>query len=91
MTGEVTLRGKVLEIGGIKEKVLAAHRVGIKNVILPKDNEKDLDDIPKEIKKELRFIFVEYMKDVLKAAFKFPKAPKEEKIESRNLTTGHYA
>jgi ATP-dependent Lon protease len=91
MTGEVTLRGKVLEIGGVKEKVLAAHRAGIKNVILPKDNEKDLDDVPAEIKKELKFIFVEHMEDVLKAALIFPKTPREEKIRPRNLIAGHYA
>ena len=85
MTGELTLRGKVLEIVGIKEKVLAAHRAGIKNLILPKDNEKDLDDVPKEIKKEVNFIFVEHMNDVLKAALKWPKAGKEEKFQPRNL------
>lgn len=72
MTGEVTLRGKVLEIGGIKEKVLAAHRAGIKNVILPKDNKKDLEDIPQEIEKDMKFIFVEHMKDVFDAALKWP-------------------
>ncbi len=86
MTGEVTLRGKVLGIGGIKEKVLAAHRAGIKNVILPKDNEKDLDEVPKEIKKDLKFIFAEQMGDVLKAALKWSKQSKEQKsIEPKSL------
>ena len=85
MTGEVTLRGKVLEIGGIKEKILAAHRAGIKNIILPKDNEKDLDDVPKEIKKEVDFTFVEHMDDVLRAALKWPKDSKEQKLQPRSL------
>lgn len=85
MTGEVTLRGKVLEIGGVKEKVLAAHRVGIKNLILPKDNERELDDVPKEIKKEMKFIFVEHMGDVLAAALKWPKTTREQKLEPRSL------
>jgi ATP-dependent Lon protease len=66
MTGEVTLRGKVLPVGGIKEKVLAAHRAGVTKVILPKDNEKDLDEIPQEIKDELQFVFVEHIDEVLK-------------------------
>jgi ATP-dependent Lon protease len=65
MTGEITLRGKVLPIGGVKEKILAARRAGINTVILPKKNEKDLDDIPANIRKEMKFIFVETLDEVL--------------------------
>lgn len=68
MTGEITLRGKVLPVGGIKEKVLAAHRGGIKTVILPGENKKDLEDIPENIKQELNFHLVENMNEVLKIA-----------------------
>lgn len=70
MTGEVTLRGKVMEIGGLKEKVLAAHRAGIKTVIAPVENKKDIDDIPPEVKKDLKFVFAKTMDDVLKVALK---------------------
>jgi ATP-dependent Lon protease len=69
MTGEVTLRGRALEIGGVKEKVIAAHRAGIKEVILPKDNEKNLVDIPKEVQDDLKFHFVSSVEDVVKIAF----------------------
>lgn len=74
MTGEVTLRGRVLEIGGIKEKVIAAHRAGIKKIILSKENKKDLEEIPGYITRDLKFIFVDHMDEVLKdALIKVPK------------------
>jgi len=72
MTGEITLRGKVLPIGGVKEKLLAAHRTGIHTVVLPKDNEKDLADIPPEIQSELTLKFVETMDEVLRLALEQP-------------------
>lgn len=72
MTGEITLRGKVLPIGGVKEKVLAAHRAGIKTVILPKENEKDLKDIPESVREELKIVLVESMDEVLKVALERP-------------------
>jgi len=70
MTGEVTLRGRVLPIGGLKEKTLAARRAGIKTIILPKQNEKDLDDIPKNVRRDMKFIFVETMDEVITSALK---------------------
>ena len=68
MTGEVTLRGKVLEIGGLKEKVLAAYRAGLREVILPKPNEKDLRDVPEEVRANMAFTFVRGMDEVLRLA-----------------------
>ncbi len=70
MTGEITLRGRALEIGGIKEKIIAAHRAGIKTVIMPKDNKKDLEDIPQNVLKDLEFVYVDHVDQVLKVALK---------------------
>lgn len=70
MTGEVTLRGRALEIGGVREKVIAAHRAGIKQVILPKENEKNLDDLPKKVRSDLKFFFVNSMDEVVKIVFR---------------------
>jgi ATP-dependent Lon protease len=72
MTGEITLRGRVLPIGGLKEKLLAAHRHGIFEAILPKDNEKDLPDIPENIRNDMKLHFVESMDEVLKLALERP-------------------
>jgi len=68
MTGEITLRGKVLSVGGIKEKVMAAHRANVKTVVLPEGNRKDLNEVPEEIKSELKFVFAERVEDVWKEA-----------------------
>jgi ATP-dependent Lon protease len=68
MTGEITLSGAVLPVGGIKEKILAAHRAGIKRVLLPKENERDLEDVPEDVRSELTFVTVETVEEVLKAA-----------------------
>ena len=70
MTGEVTLRGRVMEIGGLKEKSIAGHRAGLTTIIAPKDNKKDMDDIPESVKKDIKFIFAEEVEDVLRVAVK---------------------
>ena len=75
MTGEITLRGKVLPIGGVKEKLLAAHRAGITTIIMPKDNEKDLADIPKNVLDVLSIHLVSHMDEVLKIALDGPLTP----------------
>jgi ATP-dependent Lon protease len=68
MTGEITLTGLVLPIGGLKEKVLAARRAGIRRVILPRENQKDLRDLPEEVRKEMEFLPADRIEDVLAAA-----------------------
>jgi ATP-dependent Lon protease len=68
MTGELTLSGRILPIGGVKEKVLAAHRAGIRTILLPKWNKKDIEDLPPKVRREVTFHFVDEMMDVLKLA-----------------------
>src|SRR4030043_864178 len=81
MTGEVTLRGRVLEIGGVKEKVIAGHRAGLKTIVLPKDNKKDLEDIPASIQKDVHFVFASKFEDILPLAL---KGWGKQKIEIKN-------
>ena len=89
MTGEVTLRGRVLPIGGLKEKALAAKRYGISKVLIPDRNKKDLEDVPKQIRKNMEFIVAETMDDVLSLSLKKKKmalkkkAPAKKKAPSR--------
>ena len=78
MTGEITLRGNVLPIGGVKEKLLAARRAKLKTVILPAANERDLEDLPQEVRDDLKFIFVENVRQVFDAALREPKLTAEK-------------
>ena len=73
MTGEITLRGRVLGIGGLKEKIIGAHRAGIKKIILPQENEKDLDEVPIDVKNSIEFVFVKNYKEIYKELFKVGK------------------
>jgi len=81
MTGETSLRGRVLPIGGLKEKTLAAHRAGIKRVIVPDRNRADLDEVPKEIRDELEFVFVKKVEEVLEAALEELPAPSQAYLD----------
>jgi ATP-dependent Lon protease len=81
MTGEITLRGRVLPVGGIKQKVLAAHRAGLKTVILPRRNEADLEDIPEDVRKEMSFVLVDTVDEVLGAALGDRRLPEVEPAE----------
>jgi ATP-dependent Lon protease len=93
MTGEITLRGRVLPIGGLKEKVLAAHRAGIRTIIVPTENKKDLEDIPAEIREQLKFVLADTMDIVLRTALtqnitkKKPVSKSVEKVELEAAAT----
>ena len=95
MTGEITLRGQVMPVGGIKEKVLAAHRSGLRTVILPSRNEADLEDLPDDVRELMKFVFVDRVDEVLEAALvPAPKQkakrkkskPKKGKVETPETT-----
>ena len=88
MTGEITLSGAVLPVGGIKEKIIAAHRAGIKKVILPKENARDLEDVPEDVRNELVFVQVETIEEVFKEALglDLPPRPLALGAGSRRIT-----
>lgn len=89
MTGEITLRGQVLPIGGVKEKVVAAHRAGLRTVILPKRNEKDVADVPDEIRRDMKFVFANRVEDVLAAALDKPAKHKRRPEKNAKLDKTH--
>jgi ATP-dependent Lon protease len=81
MTGEISLRGRVLPIGGVKEKTLAAHRAGIKRVLLPERNKADLEEVPKEVRDELEFMFMNKLDEVLAAALERMPQPSQAYLD----------
>lgn len=86
MTGEITLRGNVLPVGGIKEKVIAAHRAGVKRVLLPEENIKDLDQVPDEVKSALTFISITRIEEVIKELFGL-ELPEKGSLEGASFDT----
>ena len=88
MTGEITLRGKVLPIGGLREKTMAAFKAGVKTVIVPRQNEGDLDEIDDAVKLGLEFVFAETISDVLETALVMPDRPSELPYKAVKKTRG---
>jgi ATP-dependent Lon protease len=88
MSGEITLRGRVLAVGGIKEKVLAAHRAGIRHMIVPEDNRKDVEDVPQKVRKKLQWTYVEHMDQVLEVALQEEQAPPKN-LPVPSMIAGH--
>ncbi|MDA8403802.1 MAG: hypothetical protein M0Z56_06360 [Desulfobacteraceae bacterium] len=86
MSGEITLRGQVLPVGGVKEKIIAAHRAGIRIIILPRWNEKDLEDIPGKVIKSIQFHFVDTMKEVLELAFERRVHKIERRVQTKKVS-----
>lgn len=86
MTGEITLRGRVTAIGGLKEKLLAALRGGIRTVIIPEENRKDLADIPANVTRDLKIVPVKYIEEVLDLALERPLAPKKARKSAQRVT-----
>jgi ATP-dependent Lon protease len=91
MTGEITLTGQVLPIGGIREKTLAAQRARLKRVILPRENEPDLEELPPETKRELEFIPVDAIEDVLAAAFDGAARPEKRQVNLKVASSRSHA
>ena len=87
MTGEITLRGRVLPIGGLKEKVLAAHRAGLTQLVVPRDNRRDLEEIPARVRKEITFTFVDHMDQVLAVALKRDVRPEQSEMKPLQRAT----
>jgi ATP-dependent Lon protease len=89
MTGEITLRGRVLPIGGLKEKILAAHRAGLTTMLIPKKNKKDLVDVPKKVQREMQFVFVERMDQVLPVALMNKRVARRDGTATRLHRSPH--